>query len=325
LESTGNEQVIDQRQGLPGVSVAAIPVQSTPERAEVKAKGKWGVMMVACGILLTISIAGMPYYMMNIAERVRSPMHPLLKPSGYIGQAAGFVVFALFLFIWLYPLRKKIRFLAFTGNLTRWLDLHILAGLIVPWLGAIHAGFRFDGLIGMAYISMILVSLSGVVGRYLYTNIPRSASGIALNKDQINAERSRLIDVLSGTTGIEPSRLEQMLLPEKTADPNHGGLLGALKILLTSDLIRIRALWELRRRWASAGRERGPLDKKTIRKAVKLAKKEIALTQRLRMLDATDKLFRFWHVAHRPFAITALVGVMIHVGVVVALGVTWVY
>jgi hypothetical protein len=49
----------------------------------------------------------------------------------------------------------------------------------------------------------------------------------------------------------------------------------------------------------------------------------MSLTQQARMLAATQRLFRFWHVAHRPFAITALVAVLVHVGVVVAMGATW--
>ena len=49
----------------------------------------------------------------------------------------------------------------------------------------------------------------------------------------------------------------------------------------------------------------------------------MALTQQARMLEATRGIFRFWHVAHRPFAIAALVAVMVHVGVVVAMGATW--
>jgi hypothetical protein len=49
----------------------------------------------------------------------------------------------------------------------------------------------------------------------------------------------------------------------------------------------------------------------------------MSLTQQTRMLDATHRVFRYWHVAHRPFAITALVAVVIHVAVVVAVGATW--
>jgi hypothetical protein len=49
----------------------------------------------------------------------------------------------------------------------------------------------------------------------------------------------------------------------------------------------------------------------------------MALTQQVRMLDATQRIFRYWHIAHRPFALTALAAVVIHVVVVVTLGVTW--
>lgn len=56
---------------------------------------------------------------------------------------------------------------------------------------------------------------------------------------------------------------------------------------------------------------------------LRLARSEMALTQQARMLAATQRVFRFWHVAHRPFAITALVAVGIHVGVAVAMGMTW--
>jgi hypothetical protein len=56
---------------------------------------------------------------------------------------------------------------------------------------------------------------------------------------------------------------------------------------------------------------------------VELASREMSLTQQARMLDATRKVFGYWHVAHRPFALTALVAVVIHVAVVIALGATW--
>jgi len=327
LKSFGSGQVLQPgpvpSRVLPDSTCApARPVAGRSAKANPGAR--WALLMVICGILLTVTIVGMPYYLSGAGQRVRSPMHDWLKPSGWIGQAAGFLALGLFLYIWLYPLRKKFRFLAFTGSMARWLDLHILAGLLLPWIGAVHAGFRFTGLIGMAYISMLLVSLSGVVGRYLYTHIPRTASGIAMNKDQANAERARLMAALMAATGIEQARLEKMLLPETRIDSAAGaGLGGALKVLLTSDLARFRALRRLRKRWSRAGLRRGPVDRNRLRSAVKLARKEIALNQRLRMLGATERLFRFWHVVHRPFAVTALVGVLVHVGVVVFLGVTW--
>jgi hypothetical protein len=56
---------------------------------------------------------------------------------------------------------------------------------------------------------------------------------------------------------------------------------------------------------------------------IRLVRRQITLTQQRRMLEATQNVFRFWHVVHRPFSITAFVAVIIHVVVVVAMRVTW--
>ena len=58
-----------------------------------------------------------------------------------------------------------------------------------------------------------------------------------------------------------------------------------------------------------------------IRDRVRLASQEMSLEQQSRMLEATHRVFRFWHVAHRPFAVTAMVAVIIHIVVVLAVGV----
>jgi hypothetical protein len=282
-------------------------------------------MIVLCGVMLALTLYGLPYYLLDHGGRVRSDLHSVMKASGAIGQSTGIAALALFLFIWLYPLRKKFKILAFTGGLVRWLDLHVLAGLIVPWLAAIHAGFRFTGFIGLAYLSMFLVCLSGVIGRYLYTSIPRTTSGLAMDRVEINAVRMKTIHRIARTTGIDPGRIEEALIPLGATVKSGAGLWGSFITLLTADFQRWRAVRSLRRRWLADGQDRKALDRRTVAEAARLAKKEIALTQRLRMLEATERLFSFWHVAHRPFAITALVGVLVHVGWVVSLGVTWLY
>ena len=58
---------------------------------------------------------------------------------------------------------------------------------------------------------------------------------------------------------------------------------------------------------------------------MRLARREMALTQQARLLEGTQRVFRLWHVAHRPVAIGALIAVLVHVGVVVAVGATWLW
>ena len=272
--------------------------------------------------MVAIILAGAPYYLASPAERVRHPMHAWLRPSGYIGQSAGILAFLIFVFLWLYPLRKKWRALRFTGSVGKWLDVHVTTALTLPLLLAIHAAWRSEGLIGLGLVSMLVVIASGVVGRYLYTRIPRAQSGVEFTRDEVATKRRELIELLSKTTGLEPEAVRQTL-DVSTPEDQRENPLRVLAILLTNDLMRWRRTRELRRRWRALAPANRPLSKRSLRKAVRLASREISLTQQARMLTATQRVFRYWHVAHRPFAVTALVAVVIHVVVVIGVGATW--
>jgi hypothetical protein len=275
---------------------------------------------VFLSLLVALHVSGWSYYSADIATRVRHPLHTWLKPSGYVGQAAGLVTFALFLFMWLYPLRKRLRWLARFGNMAAWLDVHIVAGLVLPFVGAVHAAWQFKGLIGLGYASMLAVCASGIVGRYLYTRIPRTHAGIEMGLDEIRELRAGLIADIAGASGLSAQQVEEGLDAIRPAR-RAVGIRTALAGMLADDLQRWAAGRTLRRRWGSAGGR--ALDGRTLRQVVQLARREIALTQRARLLETTRRIFGYWHVAHRPFAITAFLAVTIHVIVVVALGVTW--
>jgi hypothetical protein len=267
--------------------------------------------------LLLVAAAGLPYYRLPLTERVRDPLHAWLRPSGYVGQAAGIIGFLIFLFLWLYPLRKHWRALAWTGALGRWLDVHIATALTLPLLVAIHAAFRFEGVIGLGYLSMLVVCASGIVGKYLHARIPRRRTGVELTREEVASERNALITEIAASTGRAPQEIVWSL-NAATGDAAEG-ILGTFRNLLLGDLLRWRTVQRLKREWAegtSLGGER-------LAQLAGLASREIALAQQARMLELTQRAFRLWHVAHRPFAITALVAVTIHVVVVIAMGATW--
>jgi hypothetical protein len=280
---------------------------------------RWPITIIL-SLLALLNILGAPYYLMSQAERVRSPLHQLLRPSGIIGQSAGILALAILFFLWLYPLRKKYRWLAFTGSVAKWLDIHILAAIGLPLLVAMHASWRFTGLVGLGYYAMLVVWASGVVGRYLYVRIPRSQSGVASSREEVVSERRMLITEISAATGLDPFSVERTLA---VSGPSESvGVGDTLVHLLSDDLTRWRMTRALRQRLSAAQGGRA-LDKEILERVVALASREISLSQQLRMLDATKQLFGYWHVMHRPFAVTALVAVIIHVAVVIAVGATW--
>ena len=299
----------ERTQALPASPASATKSPANPRLA-----------YVPVAVLLAISLLGSPYYLLSQAGRVRHAWHPWLRPSGYVGQTIGIVAFALFLFLWLYPLRKRVRWLAFTGAVPRWLDLHVAAGLVVPLAGAVHAGWRFRGLIGLGYAAMLVVALSGVVGRYIYVRIPRRRDGLELSREEAAGRRRELVTEIAAATGLDPQRIEATLAPA-AANATGLGLASAVAQMVRDDVARRRAA----RRLAAEVRTARPeaFDRRALRRVLALARREMALAQQARMLDATHRLFRFWHAAHQPFAISAFLAVALHVAVVVAVGATW--
>jgi hypothetical protein len=309
------------------VMLDRLSVERTPRRSSTRSTrrimrgSRWAVFSFAV-LLVAICLAGWPYYTLSVGERVRSPLHPWLRPSGYIGQSAGLLAVAIFIFLWLYPLRKHVRWLAWTGSVARWLDLHVLAALVLPLLAAIHSAWRFRGLIGLGFWSMMVVWASGIVGRYLYARIPRSKAGVELTREEIAARRRALLEEIAARTSLDVELIERTLMPAR-APIGRRGLWATLWRLAADDLARRSAARRLRRLCEQDGR--GRQDRAVLNRVVRLGRREIALTQQARMLEATHDVFRFWHVLHRPVAIAALVAVLIHVAVVVALGATWLW
>lgn len=280
------------------------------------------LLAVMMAILIGINAIGTGYYASPMAVRVRHPMHDWLRPSGFIGQGAGLLAFAIFVFLWLYPLRKRVKALAWTGSVGRWLDVHVTAALTLPLLLAIHAAWRFDGVIGLGYTAIMLVCASGVVGRYLYTRIPRARSGVELTRDEVGAQRTALLDRIAATTGLDRQVVDSTLhaVALRTL---QGGVGRSMIDLVAGDLIRWSRVRTLRRRWVTLAPPGRRPSRHSLDEAVRLASREMALEQQVRLLDATHRVFRWWHVAHRPVAMTALIAVLVHVIVVIAVGATW--
>ena len=305
---------------VPAATEPPKPVGKTPTKAARAAK--WPVVLWILGIaapLTIINVMGMPYYTASMAERVRHPWHGWLRPSGTVGLSAGVVAVVIFIFLWLYPLRKKYRRLAFLGSLGKWMDAHVSAALALPLLLAIHSAWRADGLIGLGLLSMFVVIASGLVGRYLYVRIPRARNGVELTREEVAGRRRELIGELADATGLGVDVVEKTLdiAPAGNEQQNLFRILGRL---VTDDIMRWRRTAQLKRRWAHVAPGGRPLGREALTEARRLASQEMSLRQQSRMLEATHRVFRFWHVAHRPFAITALIAVVIHIVVVFVVG-----
>jgi hypothetical protein len=100
------------------------------------------------------------------------------------GHTLGILGFVLMLMTEvLYSLRKRSRFTTW-GKMSNWLQFHIFTGLVGPFMVFLHTSWKFNGLAGVVTLMTLVVMLSGVIGRYIYTRIPRTVDGIELETPQ---------------------------------------------------------------------------------------------------------------------------------------------
>ena len=71
--------------------------------------------------------------------------------------------------------------------------------------------------------------------------------------------------------------------------------------------------------------KRNNLQRNDYRKIVSLVKTDIKLSRRIERLDSMKNLFKYWHVAHLPFALVMLFIMVIHVGVTILFGYRWIF
>jgi hypothetical protein len=96
------------------------------------------------------------------------------------GHTLGILGFILMILTeTLYSLRKRSRFTAW-GKMSDWLQFHIFTGLVGPYMVFLHTSWKFNGLAGAVTLMTFIVVLSGIIGRYIYTRIPRTADGIEI-------------------------------------------------------------------------------------------------------------------------------------------------
>jgi hypothetical protein len=284
------------------------------------------LILLSTALLLSIAVYGLDYYSLDKMDRPFSLKHKLLKPSGTLGLPLGVVGLFLFLGLFLYPLRKRWAWLGKQGNSRHWLDVHVLLGCSAPVVVALHASFKFHGIAGVAFWIMTAVALSGIVGRYLYMQIPRNLSAAELSMQEARQMQEQWTQALQAQRLFSRSELATLMrfpTPEQVQDMS---IFVALGCMIGIDIVRPFRVAALRRRALDA---RGTLatlggfleaGNAELESAVQVAKRQAAISKRILFLSRAQQVFHLWHVVHRPFSYSFAVLATVHIVVVMLFG-----
>jgi hypothetical protein len=286
----------------------------------------YALYILAIATNLAIFFYGFDYYKLSAMDRPFSPKHHLLRPSGPIGLYLGFMGVALFVGIFLYPIRKRWSWLGQIGSTRHWLDIHVLMGLTAPFIVAFHSTLKFKGIAGLAFWIMFAVSASGVVGRYLYAQIPRKVSTAELSMKELQELQESLSQQLAAQKLLSEADLHALLrMPDKSRVARLPIVI-ALVYMMALDVIRFFRVARLRRHALGFGGSLTtlagflPTRHRELEKAVHAAAEEAALSKRVLFLSRSQKVFHLWHVVHKPFSYAFAVLAMLHIGLQFVLG-----
>jgi hypothetical protein len=282
--------------------------------------------LLAASVVLVIAGYGFNYYTLSAAQRPFSAKHELLRPSGSIGITLGMFGVFLFFLIYLYPLRKHWGWLGRQGNSRHWLDFHVVLGTTAPFIIAFHATFKFGNIAGMAFWSMLLVTLSGFVGRYLYSQIPRGLSAAELSRKELQEKEEifrKELEEQKRTFGYCIEALYHLPTPEHVASTPLVEALFSMILIdfkrpFQASLARLQAVGFGTWLFSFCGLRHTP-DRK-LERAIEVAQTQAALSKRVLFLKRTQQVFQLWHVIHRPFSYAFAILAMLHIGIALLMG-----
>ena len=165
-----------------------------------------------------------------------------------------------------------------------------------------HTAFKFGGIVSVAFWSMVAVVLSGVVGRFIYIQIPRTIEGRELTLNEVKNLKTDLAESLDEQFEIDDQTKQIILSISNSEKPS------------SKDVRRLKR--ELLKK---------KFPKEDRHYILKLVRDDMSLSRKIDRLLIMQKLFKYWHVVHLPFALIMLVIVIIHVAVTLAFGYKWIF
>ena len=248
------------------------------------------------------------------------PTQRYIVPNRGMGYALGIIGGSLMLSLALYPLRKRIPSIGFLGTVKGWFQAHMILGIIGPILVLYHSNFSLGAPnSNAALFSMLIVSGSGIFGRYFYTRIHFGLYGRRASRAEMQSAADELRTKVSGSRFV-PDLLQLL-------DQADARLLawrpGKFMLLVRPIFVTLRMYyerWRITRRATSelrAAARQSPIlaqQHAQFSQAVKrYIAKRLQTTRKVAEFESYERLFSLWHMLHLPMFFVLIIAGIVHV------------
>jgi hypothetical protein len=235
----------------------------------------------------------------------------------WLGVAGGSMMLLLFS----YPLRKHFRFAHGWGRVKWWFLVHMLLGVGGPLLILLHSTFHVGSLnAAVALYSMVVVALSGVVGRFIYARVHKGLRGEEISLKALQAYVSPEQDDVRSRLAFAPAvearlrAFEQVELKAQAGWRTYFRQVFWLPVKQAYVYFQCaRDLREPIRKLAAHSHWSADDLARRERHARKLVRRYLFAVVKVAHFTAYEKLFSLWHVAHIPFVYLLVFSSVVHV------------
>ena len=279
------------------------------------------LILIGTATFFYYGIYGYSYYTTSDEERFFHQLHKLLKPSGLIGHGLGIIgSLMMILGVSSYMIRKRVRKFFRLGFLKYWLEIHIFLCSVGPILVLYHTTFKFGGIVAVSFWSMIAVVVSGVIGRFIYIQIPRSIQGQEYSLDELKSLDQDYTNRLKAEFGLDDNLITKLEHFNKIQIHKKTNFLSIGGLIIKDHYINKKLIKEFKKELVSR-----KIGSSKVKEIIKLCNSKLVLSRRINLLHSIHKIFKYWHIIHLPFAIIMLIIMLIHVTVAVTFGYTWIF
>ena len=227
----------------------------------------------------------------------------LVAESG-IGYWFGIIGGSLMLLLLAYPMRKRFRRWKSIGSVKSWFRIHMILGVVGPLIIVFHSGFRLGSFnSSVAFFSMLIVAISGLVGRSLYQRIHHGLYGSKLRFEEFHSDVDPSGMLVNGSSAIDSAIVKEFRDVESSLSSLHTGVNRSL-------VFYMRMKSRIRKLYRSIAKT--SLDKRQ-KKQIYIRLRDLRSICRL---GINEVLFSYWHVLHLPLFIMLILSGLIHVFVV---------
>jgi hypothetical protein len=246
----------------------------------------------------------------------------IFVPGEGVGYKLGIAGGMSMLVLLFYPMAKRSSWMGFQKNSITWLRAHMVLGTLGPMLIFYHSNFSWGAVnSNVALLSMIIVAISGVIGRFIYTRVHKGMSYTKLDLGSLLAKSSRLLadvgqDVGPSSAGVAKAMAdfaENAVPKSQNIVPN---LIAALTMSYRKSAARYRIMMELRKAIRKAALTENwsrDVEKDKLAAARLDVLEFLSCVSKASQLNFWERMFSLWHVLHVPFFFLLLVSGVIHV------------